>query len=252
MRASSAWLVRFSLRLAPEISSTEREHRLEVAEALQQVGRGLVADARDAGDVVRRVALEAVEVGDQLGRDAVAVDHRLVVVELRVGDAARRSPSPCTRDSGSMSWKASRSPVTIVTGMPSSRALRGDRGDHVVGLEARRPRRCGSRTRRRAARGAATAACSRSGRDWCAWPCTRRRSPCGPLEPASQTTIVGFVPCSVSIFTSIEAKPKIAFVGKPGRRRDRLGQREERAVGQRVAVDQVELVVPVGRHAQRP
>ena len=38
------------------------------------VAGGLVADARDAGDVVRRVALEAVEVGDELGRDAVAVD----------------------------------------------------------------------------------------------------------------------------------------------------------------------------------
>ena len=36
-----------------------------------------------------------------------------------------------------------------------------------------------------------------------------------PLAPASQTTTVGFVPCSVRIFTSIEAKPKIAFVGKP-------------------------------------
>ena len=89
MRASSAWSVRFSLRLAPEISSTLAEHGLEVAELLQQVRRGLVADARDAGDVVRRVALEAVEVGDQLGRDAVAVDHRLVVVELRLGDPAR-------------------------------------------------------------------------------------------------------------------------------------------------------------------
>ena len=33
--------------------------------------------------------------------------------------------------------------------------------------------------------------------------------------PASQQTIVGFGPCSVRIFTSIEAKPKIAFVGWP-------------------------------------
>ena len=36
-----------------------------------------------------------------------------------------------------------------------------------------------------------------------------------PLAPASQTTTVGFVPCSVRIFTSIDAKPKIAFVGNP-------------------------------------
>ena len=33
--------------------------------------------------------------------------------------------------------------------------------------------------------------------------------------PASQATSVGFGPYSVRIFTSIEAKPKIAFVGKP-------------------------------------
>ena len=33
--------------------------------------------------------------------------------------------------------------------------------------------------------------------------------------PASQATSVGLGPYSVSSFTSIEAKPKIAFVGKP-------------------------------------
>ena len=36
-----------------------------------------------------------------------------------------------------------------------------------------------------------------------------------PDVPASQTTIVGFGPYSVRSFTSIEAKPKIALVGKP-------------------------------------
>src|SRR5215213_1824382 len=36
-----------------------------------------------------------------------------------------------------------------------------------------------------------------------------------PDIPASQTTSVGFTPCSEMIFTSIEAKPKIAFVGCP-------------------------------------
>ncbi len=54
IRASSAWLVRFSLRLAPEIWSTEGEHRLEVVELLQQRRGGLVADAGNARDVVRR------------------------------------------------------------------------------------------------------------------------------------------------------------------------------------------------------
>ena len=134
IRASSACSVRFSLRLAPEISSTLPEHVLERAEALQQLGGGLVADARDAGDVVRRVALEAVEVGDQLGRDAVAVDDGLVVVDLRVGDAARGGHDP--HAARPTSWKASRSPVTTITGMPLALRALGDRGDHVVGLEA--------------------------------------------------------------------------------------------------------------------
>ena len=33
--------------------------------------------------------------------------------------------------------------------------------------------------------------------------------------PASHTTTVGTSPWSVRIFTSIDAKPKIAFVGRP-------------------------------------
>ena len=36
-----------------------------------------------------------------------------------------------------------------------------------------------------------------------------------PDIPASQTTIVAFGPYSVRIFTSMLAKPKIAFVGSP-------------------------------------
>ncbi len=48
-----------------EISSMEASTVSEVAELLQQRRGGLVADARDAGDVVRRVALQAVEVGDR-------------------------------------------------------------------------------------------------------------------------------------------------------------------------------------------
>ena len=90
-RAASACSIRFCLRLAPEISSTLAEHGLEVAEALEQLGGGLVADARDAGDVVAGVALEADEVGDLLRRDAVALDHALAVVDLGVGDPAARS-----------------------------------------------------------------------------------------------------------------------------------------------------------------
>ena len=39
---------------------------------------------------------------------------------------------------------------------------------------------------------------------------------------------------------SMFAKPSSAFVGKPSRRRELLGQRVERAVGERVAVDEEE------------
>ena len=94
MRASSACSVRFSLRLAPEISSTWPSTSSSVAEALEQLGGRLVADPRDAGDVVGGVALQPVEVGDQLGRDAVAVDHRLAVVDLGLGDPARGGHDP--------------------------------------------------------------------------------------------------------------------------------------------------------------
>jgi hypothetical protein len=36
-----------------------------------------------------------------------------------------------------------------------------------------------------------------------------------PLDPRSQTTTVGTTPLSVRSFTSIDANPKIAFVGWP-------------------------------------
>ena len=64
------------------------QHLLQGAELLQQRRGGLVADPGNARDVVGGVALEAVEVGDQLGGDPVAVDHRLAVIDLRLGDAA--------------------------------------------------------------------------------------------------------------------------------------------------------------------
>ena len=77
IRASSAWFVRFSLRFAPEISSIEASTVSRSPNRCSRSRGRLVADPRDARDVVRGVALQAVEVGDQLGRDAVAVDHGL-------------------------------------------------------------------------------------------------------------------------------------------------------------------------------
>ncbi len=67
-----------------------REHLLQGPVALDQIGSSLVADPGHPRDVVGGVALQPIEVGDQLGGDAVAVDHRLAVVELGVGDPARR------------------------------------------------------------------------------------------------------------------------------------------------------------------
>ena len=51
------------------------QHLLQRAELLQQLGRGLLADPGDAGDVVGGVAAQAHQVGDQLRRDAVALDR---------------------------------------------------------------------------------------------------------------------------------------------------------------------------------
>ena len=80
-----------------------RARCLERPVLLQQLGGGLVADARHAGDVVGGVALQPDEVGHQLGRDAVALDHALAVVHARVGDARARSSSPA-RGRSSASW----------------------------------------------------------------------------------------------------------------------------------------------------
>ncbi len=53
------------------------EHFFERPESVQQLGGGLVADARDSRDVVAGVTFEPDEVRDQLGRDPVALDHAL-------------------------------------------------------------------------------------------------------------------------------------------------------------------------------
>ena len=81
----------------------------------------------------RGVALEADEVGDQLGRDAVALDHALAVVDLRVGDAARGGHDPHAVVDQLVG-------VAVAGddhhGDAALLGLLGQRGDHVVGLEA--------------------------------------------------------------------------------------------------------------------
>ena len=109
------------------------EHALEVAVLLEQLRRRLLADPRDARDVVRGVALEAHEVRDQLGRDPVAVDHRVAVVHLRLRD-------PATGGHHSHARLDQLEEVAVAGHDHHVEALvaraAGDGGDHVVGLEA--------------------------------------------------------------------------------------------------------------------
>ena len=82
-------LAQVQFALGPTDVLDVRQHALQRAVALKQLARRLVADARDARDVVGGVPLQAVEVRDELRGDPVAIEHRLAVVDLRVGDAAR-------------------------------------------------------------------------------------------------------------------------------------------------------------------
>ena len=109
------------------------EHALEVAVLLEQLRGGLLADPRDARDVVRGVALEADEVRDQLGRDAVAVDHRIAVVHLRLRDpAARGHHAHAGLDQlEEVAVAGHDHHVEALVTRPA-----GDGGDHVVGLES--------------------------------------------------------------------------------------------------------------------
>ena len=129
-RAASACVGQVLLALGAGDLVDVAEHALEVAEALQQLGGGLVADARDARDVVAGVALEADEVRDLLGRDAVALDHALAVVDLGVGDAARGGHDP-------------HAVADELVGV----AVAGD--DHHGDVRARAPARRARRSRRR-------------------------------------------------------------------------------------------------------
>ena len=162
IRASSACSIRFSWRLAPEISSTCASTSSSVPYCCSSCGGGLVADARDAGDVVGRVALEADEVGDQLGRDPVALDHALAVVDPRVGDPARgrHDPHAVVDELVGVAVAGHDHHGDARRLAPARRAWRSRRRPRSPRRETLR-----SRTPRPAARGAATARLSRSGRD---------------------------------------------------------------------------------------
>ena len=152
------------------------------------------------------------EVGDQLGRDAVAVDHGVAVVHLRLGDPAARGHHPHAR--------LDQLEQVAVAGhdhhvdSPSRAPGAATRGDHVVGLVAlhahvlvaeRVHERLHVRPLLGEQVGLRVALRLVLLVDLLAARHARR-----PRPPAWAST-----PYSEMIFTSIEAKPKIAFVGCP-------------------------------------
>ena len=189
-RAASACSVRFCLRLAPEISSTLASTVSRSPKRCSRSDGRLVADARDAGDVVGGVALEPDEVRDQLRRDAVAVDHALAVVDLRVGHAAARAHDPHAVVDQLVGVAVARDDHHRD---PALLGLLGERGDHVVGLVALDGDvAVAERLHQRAQVRPLELQQVRPARS--AGPCSRARSPCARTCPASQTTTVGTGP----------------------------------------------------------
>ena len=110
------------------------EDLLEAAVLLDELGRALLADPRDAGQVVARVAHDAAIVGHEARRDAVALLDLLRGVARRVGDAA-----PGGEDADPLGDELE---GVAVAGedddaLPGGVGAGRQRADHVVGLEAR-------------------------------------------------------------------------------------------------------------------
>ena len=108
-RACSAYSVTFFSPRGRQLVGV-LDHFLERAVLRDQLTCGLVADARDAGDVVRRVALEADEVGDLVGTDAVTRLDAVRRVHIHVRDAARRHHQArrCRRRAGTRRGRSKR------------------------------------------------------------------------------------------------------------------------------------------------
>ena len=212
------------------------QHLLQRAEPLQQLGGGLLADPGHAGDVVGGVALQPDQVGDQLGRHPVALDHRLAVVDLGLGDAARGAhhPHPLADELVGVAVAGDdhhRDPL-----LPR---LPGQRGDHVVGLVSLDPdvgvaERLDQRHQVRPLLGEQVGA--------------RRplrlvevvgdlppRHPGVPGDDHPRRTVLG------DDFDQHRGQPVDRVGRAPVAGPDRLRQREERPVGKRVPVDQEEL-----------
>ena len=235
-RASSAWLVRFSLRLAPEISSTLASTVSRSPKRWRSSAAVLSPMPGTPGMLSRGVALEADEVGDQLGRDAVALDHALAVVDLRVGNAPRGGHDPhavVDHLVGVAVAADDHHRDAALLGLPD------ERGDHVVGLVALDgdvavAERLDERAQRRpllleqvGARGALRLVI---GGDLLA-----AGHPGVPHHDGRHLAVVG----EDLHEHRREAEDRVGRAAVRGG--DRFGQREERAVGERVPVDQEQL-----------
>ena len=218
-----------------------RDHLLERAVLRDQLSGGLVADARDAGDVVARVALEADEVGDLIRPDPVPRLDSLGRVHVHVRDAARRHHQ---RDV--VGDELERVAVGRDDRRLDARFVRAgrERRDHVVGLPALElevavaerlddraevrellAQEVGRRLPLRLVRLERLEALDRAGvpghRD--------------ALRPVVLEQLEEHVR---------EAEQRVRREAL--RRRELLGQREEGAIGEVVAVDEEELGVPRG------
>ena len=212
------------------------EHPLEVAVLVEQLGRGFVADAGNAGDVVRGVALQPDQVGDELGRDAVALDHSLAVVDLGVGDAAGggHHADPVLDQLVDVAVAGDDHHRDVLL----AGALR-ERGDHVVGLPAvhldvreaeglREGHQVGPLVAEKVRAGLALGLVGLVGE-------LAARPPGVPADHHGRGVVVD------QHLGEHRGEP-VDRVGRPPVvRGDRLGQGEERPVGERVAVDQEEL-----------
>ena len=107
----------------------------EVPVGGDELGRGLLADAGDAGQVVARVAAQRRVLGVLRGRDAGALEDAGLVVERVVGDAALVVEHLDVRvghELVAVAVAGDDHHVDAVGGGP-----RRERRDHVVGLDAR-------------------------------------------------------------------------------------------------------------------
>ena len=218
------------------------DHGLERAVLRDELAGGLVADPGDAGDVVGRVALEPDEVRHLVGPDAVAGLDALGRVDLDVGDAARRHHQADVLGAELECVAVGRDDARPDPGLVRARR---ERRDHVVGLPALElevPVAEGLDDRpevrellARAGRASAAAPpCTRAG-------ARRGARPRVPRDRDATRPVVG------EQLEEHVREPEQRVRRLAVARRELLREREERAVGEVVAVHEEELGVARGR-----